>query len=304
MKGLRIALLKEAFEDKRGDPRVAAKARAAVEKYCCARVCVSVACRFRDWGATVSEVSIPELAEVAEFLWISYNERVLSAMLESGCSGSDFASVGAAEKMAEARKQADLWPDHIKMLALNGMRSGVCLFGSILAAGAWLQHHYPGFFIAKNQNLRCHMQHLYDEVLKNYDLIALPTSPVLPPRLPDPKLHKDWRTLPRAELISHCIPPLNTSQFNFSHHPAMSIPCGLLQPTDLAASAATEGKTTATPAPKAAAGSRVQRPRSGVGLPVGLMLVGRHWDEATVYRAAYAFEQNTNWTEPDLRSAI
>lgn len=26
-------------------------------------------------------------------------------------------------------------------------------------------------------------------------------------------------------------------------------------------------------------------------LPVGLMLVGKHYDEATIYRAAYAFEQ-------------
>jgi amidase len=27
------------------------------------------------------------------------------------------------------------------------------------------------------------------------------------------------------------------------------------------------------------------------GLPVGMMLVGRHWEEATVLRAAHAFQQ-------------
>ena len=27
------------------------------------------------------------------------------------------------------------------------------------------------------------------------------------------------------------------------------------------------------------------------GLPVGMMLVGKHFDEATIYRAAHAFEQ-------------
>jgi amidase len=29
---------------------------------------------------------------------------------------------------------------------------------------------------------------------------------------------------------------------------------------------------------------------------VGLMLTGRHFDEATVYRAAHAFEQAGDWT--------
>jgi amidase len=32
------------------------------------------------------------------------------------------------------------------------------------------------------------------------------------------------------------------------------------------------------------------------GLPIGMMLVGKHFDEPTVYRAAYAFEQAGAWT--------
>jgi amidase len=31
------------------------------------------------------------------------------------------------------------------------------------------------------------------------------------------------------------------------------------------------------------------------GLPVGLMLVGKHFAEPTIYRAAYAFEQAGDW---------
>jgi amidase len=31
------------------------------------------------------------------------------------------------------------------------------------------------------------------------------------------------------------------------------------------------------------------------GLPVGMMLVGRHYDESTIYRAAAAFEQIGDW---------
>jgi amidase len=32
------------------------------------------------------------------------------------------------------------------------------------------------------------------------------------------------------------------------------------------------------------------------GLPVGMMLVGRKWDDATVLRAAHAFEQISGYT--------
>src|SRR5262245_6543284 len=52
----------------------------------------------------------------------------------------------------------------------------------------------------------------------------------------------------------------NTAPFDATGHPAMSLTCGMVD-----------------------------------GLPVGLMLIGRHYDEATIYRAAHAFEQSGNW---------
>lgn len=52
----------------------------------------------------------------------------------------------------------------------------------------------------------------------------------------------------------------NTCPFDVTGHPAMSIPCALSN-----------------------------------GLPVGLQLVGRHWAESTIYRAAHAFEQAGDW---------
>jgi amidase len=33
------------------------------------------------------------------------------------------------------------------------------------------------------------------------------------------------------------------------------------------------------------------------GLPMGMMLIGRHFDEPTIYRAAHAFEQSVDWTK-------
>ncbi|MGQ0568584.1 MAG: amidase [Armatimonadota bacterium] len=52
-----------------------------------------------------------------------------------------------------------------------------------------------------------------------------------------------------------------TAPFNLTGHPAFSIPCGM----------------------------------SAVGLPIGFQLVGRRYDESTIYRAAHAYEQATEW---------
>ena len=52
----------------------------------------------------------------------------------------------------------------------------------------------------------------------------------------------------------------NTCPFNVTGHPAISIPCGMED-----------------------------------GRPIGLMLVGKHWDERTIYRAAEAFEKSGDW---------
>jgi amidase len=66
---------------------------------------------------------------------------------------------------------------------------------------------------------------------------------------------------PDAPLAERLRPGLevtvNTGPFNCTGHPALSVPCG-----------------------------------TGDGLPIGMMLVGRWYDEATLFRAAHAYEQH------------
>jgi amidase len=57
-------------------------------------------------------------------------------------------------------------------------------------------------------------------------------------------------------------PTRNTCPFNVTGHPAISLPCGMED-----------------------------------GRPIGLMLVGRHYAEETIYRAAAAFERSGDWTK-------
>ncbi|STS90698.1 amidase [Klebsiella variicola] len=52
----------------------------------------------------------------------------------------------------------------------------------------------------------------------------------------------------------------NTAPQDITGHPAMTLPCGLVD-----------------------------------GLPVGMMLVGRHFAESTLYQAAAAFEASGDW---------
>ncbi|MDQ6639126.1 MAG: amidase [Pseudomonadota bacterium] len=52
----------------------------------------------------------------------------------------------------------------------------------------------------------------------------------------------------------------NTAPFDVSGHPAMNVPCGM-----------------------------------SAGLPIGMQLVGAHYNESTIYRAAHAFEQLGDW---------
>jgi aspartyl-tRNA(Asn)/glutamyl-tRNA(Gln) amidotransferase subunit A len=51
--------------------------------------------------------------------------------------------------------------------------------------------------------------------------------------------------------------------FNVTGHPALAIPCGF----------------------------------TAAGLPIGLQLIGRHWEESTVLRIGHAYEQSAGWHE-------
>lgn len=83
----------------------------------------------------------------------------------------------------------------------------------------------------------------YGEVLDKYALLLMP---------PGAGLEK---VIQRAfEMIPNTVP------FDATGHPAISVPCGMVEE-----------------------------------LPVGLMLVGKHWGEAGIYQAAEAFERGGDW---------
>ncbi len=67
----------------------------------------------------------------------------------------------------------------------------------------------------------------------------------------------------REEIVDRALEMIgNTAPFDISHHPAMAVPCGM-----------------------------------SYGLPVSMMLIGKHFDEPTIYRAAAAFERAGDWKQ-------
>ncbi|PYN50102.1 MAG: Asp-tRNA(Asn)/Glu-tRNA(Gln) amidotransferase GatCAB subunit A, partial [Candidatus Rokuibacteriota bacterium] len=120
--------------------------------------------------------------------------------------------------------------------------------------GQYALNKYRGHYYAKCQNLARTLRAAYDAVLKDYDLLLMPTLPLKATPLPKPDA-------PRMEIIQRAFEMLpNTAPFDVTGHPAMSLPCGLSD-----------------------------------GLPAGMMLIAKHFDEMSIYRAASAFEKAGDW---------
>jgi amidase len=104
-------------------------------------------------------------------------------------------------------------------------------------------------------------QNLSRKLRAAYDAELATYDLLLMPTLPIKATPLPPADAPRALYIQRAFEMIdNTAPFDATGHPAMSVPCGMAD-----------------------------------GLPVGLMLIGKHCDEATIYRAAQAFEQGGDW---------
>jgi aspartyl-tRNA(Asn)/glutamyl-tRNA(Gln) amidotransferase subunit A len=95
-------------------------------------------------------------------------------------------------------------------------------------------------------------------LFQKVDLFATPMCGIPAPKLGQREVTIGGKMVPVMAPLTRY-----TRVFNLTGLPAISVPCGF----------------------------------SSEGLPIGLQLVGRAWDEATVLRAAHAYETATEWTQ-------
>jgi amidase len=104
-------------------------------------------------------------------------------------------------------------------------------------------------------------QNLARQLTAAYDTVLAEHDLLLLPTLPLKATKLPAQDAAGGEILQRAFEMIgNTAPFDVTGHPAMSVPCGLSD-----------------------------------DLPIGMMLVGRHWDESTIYRAAHAFEQAGDW---------
>ena len=118
-----------------------------------------------------------------------------------------------------------------------------------------------GLFISAGEYLRAQQARQVfcrqvADLLKNVDLLAGPVEPVTAPVILERRIDIDGESVPAVPLLTRY-----TRVYNITGSPAISVPCGFADD----------------------------------GLPAGLHLAGRNFDESTVLRAAYAYQQATDW---------
>lgn len=135
--------------------------------------------------------------------------------------------------------------------AISGADHLPPLLQTMLLLVEHLREAYLGVHFAKGQNLRLELRRQVSELFRDVDLLVTPTIPSVPFALLEGRSSA-------AEVVDHMglSATSNTAPLDLSGHPALTLPCGTGEH----------------------------------GLPVGLQLVGAHFAEETVYRAAFAFE--------------
>ncbi|MBT2246738.1 amidase [Sphingobium sp. BHU LFT2] len=194
-RGLRIGLVEEGFALPNMMPAVADKVRAAAR-------------RFEQLGATVESLSVPE-HQLATALWTPIGCEGLLAQMMIGNGGGHnsigLQDVALIDHHARWREQADALSPSLKL----------CMM-----VGAYGQRVHAGRYHAKAQNIRLRVKRSYERLFASYDLLLMPTLPIVASRLPN-------ADAPVPEIVARALEMIgNTAAYDVTGNPALSLPCG------------------------------------------------------------------------------
>jgi amidase len=194
---IRIGLLREGVGWESSDAVVDAAISAAMDS-------------FRELGAEVGEVSVP-LHRRSRSLWTAVGVPGGIYFLRENAVGSNFDgwyNTDLLDFFQEHRaSRAERYPPTLKPAWL---------------AIAHLDRHGARLPYARAQNIALGLRRAYDEQLQRVDVLAMPTTPMLPfPH--DPELSMRERVGRTLDNL------LNTAPFDLTAHPALSVPCGITE---------------------------------------------------------------------------
>ncbi len=119
-----------------------------------------------------------------------------------------------------------------------------------------LQNPISGTAYVAAQRLMYDYRAAVRDALRSVTVLVVPTTMATATEIGQETVDVDGRTLPVSIAMAGM-----TSRFNMAGTPALSLPCGF----------------------------------SGEGLPIGMSIVGRPFDEWSAFRVAHAYEQATDW---------
>ena len=237
-KPLRVGIISESLTAPYTSPELASVVRDAAFKH------------FSAAGATVAEVSVP-MHLLGPMIWTASCRNHLG-LLAVGGRIPDILTHSLPQwtpRWPPDQEMFDLLTHHNP--ALIHIILGETMLGQKFGQGAQAKAHRHVFQLRK----------AYDDILKEYDVLATPTTPTVAPTHPDmrPVTEGGSSVMDKAKLALGAMN--NSCQFNATGHPALSVPCGW--------ATASDGKNK---------------------LPVGLQIIGKRWDDIGVLKAARVFE--------------
>ncbi len=195
VQGLKIGVVTEGFGWKESEADVDKGVRGA-------------ASRFEELGAKVSEISIP-LHKKAAMYMLGIDFEGSWRALHNG--GVNIGAMGFQDG-----ELAAFLGKHL----LTG-EGGFSLNARICALfGQYMLERYHEVYYAKAQNLRRSVRKAYNDALKTFDLLLMPTTPQKAQPFPKEDDVEGY-------IVANLNMTANVAPFDYTGHPAMNIPCGM-----------------------------------------------------------------------------
>jgi amidase len=190
-------------------------------------------------GMDVGEVSVPWHRHGMHIWNVIATDGATVQMVDGNGYGHNWDGLYDPELVAHYGRRrhevADRWSETVKLVALTGRYS----------IDEYQSRHY-----AMARNLAFELRRAYDAALAAYDVLVMPTVPILATTLVEPTDPREVSIGRALEMIVNCAP------LDVSGHPATTVPSGLVD-----------------------------------GLPTGMMIIGKRFDDATCLRVAHAYER-------------